>query len=273
MTKTTTKPFRLSASKMDAWMKCPLAARFQYLDRLPRQTNSAATFGTCIHHAMKIYNDTGDVELAVAEFVDSWENPEKLDAVPDVWTKRQTFGGMREKGVNIIREYHDHLRWENREVVATEHEFLVPFGEFELHGFIDLIEIRRNERGVEELKVVDYKTNATAPKISALPFNVQFTTYVYAALQPEFWLTIPKDVWERAHALPVRAYWYQLNGSKEIHTGVRDDDDFMRLYRLAKEIKNATEAGVFVPNLSGDSCGFCSFKEPCGLPVPKVDDD
>jgi len=270
--KTTPKPFRLSASKMDAWMKCPLAAKFQYVDRLPRKMNSAATFGVCIHHALKVYNDNDDLEQAIHAFETTWSNPEQLDAVPDTWNKRQTFGGMRERGVNILREYHESLKWEVREVVATEHEFLVPFGEFELHGFIDLVEIRKNERGVEELKVIDYKTNSAAPKVSALPFNVQFTTYVFAALQPEFWLSLPKAVWQRAHTLPVRGYWHQLNGGREYHVGVRDDDDFMRLYRVAREIQNAVDSGVYVPNISGDSCGFCSFHEPCGLPIPKTDE-
>lgn len=276
------EPRRFSASKMNTWMTCPLQAHFTYDLKLPRIQNSSATFGSCIHHALNEYNKTdGDIDLAVSEFLHTWAHPELLECAIDEWTKGTTPESLKKRGLAMLRDYHAKMRWEKRDVLATEHSFVVPFGEFELVGFVDLVEIRLSDQGVTELHIVDYKTNKKQPYINGLPWNVQFTAYVFAAMQREFWVGTKgkpgiengEDLWDQFKDSIPKAYWFHLQTTKEIYAGPREDADFMRLYRVAKEIARADEAEVYVPNLSGDSCGFCSFKEPCGLPIPKPEDE
>lgn len=271
-----THGFRLSASRLSTWMTCPLQAKFQYIDRLPRKQNASASFGSCMHHALDVYTRTHDVEGAVATFKDVWTNPEKLGVTPETWPQRQTFGGLMARGLDMLRDYHEKLKWENREVIATEHKFLVPFGEFELTGAVDLLEVKKDSKGKPTLRIVDFKTNQRAPFISNLRLNIQFTIYDYASRQPEFWAGngpdfpgIPNGEWlmEINKDLPRRGVWYGLLQSKEYDAGPRDDADFLRLYRVAREMKKALEHDVYVPNISGDSCTFCPFTKPCQLPI------
>lgn len=268
--------FRIRQSLINVWMKCSLQARFESIDRMPRKQNAAASFGTCIHNALEHYNHHGDVERAVKEFTETWDNPELLNCVPEVWPRYTSFSSYRERGIRLLRDYHSKLKWDERSVVATEHNFCVPFGEFELTGTVDLLEIRKNGRGVKTLNIVDYKTNRAQPNRTELLGNIQFTTYHYASLQPEFWLGYKeypamKDGeywWNRMESFPRRNVWFQLETTKEIDAGPRDEKDHERLYRACVEIKNAIDKEVFVPNISASSCLYCNYHEPCGLRIP-----
>lgn len=273
---------RISASLLKTWMGCPLQARFKYVDHLPDVSNAKTAFGSCVHHALEHYNQTGDVERSIEIFKDVWDDPAKIGAEFAWWPKFTTFAGLRNRGIEVLREYHEKQKWENRLVLGAEHRFRVPFGEHELVGIVDLLEMKKSGRGKNTLRIVDYKTNAKAPSIGELRVNVQFTAYHYASMQPEFWLgngpdhpPVPdgQNLWDRLQDAPRRAYWYHLMTNKEIDAGERDDADFMRLYRVATEISRALEHQVFVPNISGDTCVFCPYTEPCGLPIPKADRD
>lgn len=274
---------RISASKLDTWMKCPLQAKFRYVDKLPSKRNAAATFGTCIHHALERYNQTRDMDLAISEFIRTWENPSTLKASFETWPKGTSFGGYRARGIGIVRAYADQEKWEKRDVLATEHSFSVPFAEFDLVGFVDCLEVRRNGRGASVLRIIDYKTNKKQPTRSTLPLNIQFTVYWYASMQPEFWLGNGPEYpamdngahwWQFCHDMPRSAIWYHLENQKELDCGTRSDPDFVRMLRACRAIKRAMDNEVYVPNISGESCLFCDYIEPCGQrPVQQDPED
>jgi len=266
---------RVSASKIDTWMHCQLQAKFIYHDRLPRRQNAAATFGTCVHKALEQYNNTGNLDHALEVFTDLWENPEKIGATPEVWPARMSYGGLRQRGLDMIRNYHEKLRWDARDVIATEHSFLVPFGRYDLTGIIDLLEVRKSGRGQDMLLVVDYKTSTRLPNVLALKVNVQFTAYLYAVQQPEFWhgnddfpAMVNGEYWhEMLKDLPQRAVYYHLESGREYDVGLREEFDYMRLYRVCQMIERAERHKVYLPNISGETCTYCSFTEQCGLPI------
>lgn len=147
----------MSASRLGTWMTCPLQAKFRYEDHEPREVNAKAAFGVAIHSALQLYNTTGDPDRAEKHFLDLWDNPEKMDNVPQYWPRNTSFGGLRKRGQEIIRDVHQRTAWDTRTVLGTEHPFLVPFGEHELTGFVDLLEIRRSGKGKDIIRVVDYK--------------------------------------------------------------------------------------------------------------------
>ena len=88
------------------------------------------------------------------------------------------------------------------------------------------------------------------------------TTYVYASLQPEFWAFQP-DLYNTLIDYPRRPIWYHMDKVKEIDAGPRDEADFNRLYRVAETASRAIEADIFMPDISGDTCTFCSFTDEC----------
>jgi hypothetical protein len=268
---------RIRQSTLKTWMECPLQAKFKMFERLPSRQNAKASFGTIIHHCIERYNQGAPIEEVIKEFRYRWTNPETMDVAPDYWPKYTTFGSLMEKGVEILSLYHEKVQWEHRTVLASEHRFLVPFGVHELEGTVDHIELKKAGNGRKTLRIVDFKTNSKQPTLPALRFNIQFTTYIYASLQPEFWMGNGPDFpamldgekwYERLQKTARQGVWYHLMTNKEINAGDRDDGDFMRLYRLCHEIEKAVEADVYVPNISGDSCVYCDYTANCNITIP-----
>lgn len=273
---------RFSASRLKTWMNCPAQAQFKYVDKLPDAHNAKTVFGTCVHRALELYNETGNAELAEAEFLTWWDEPEKA-GYPDYgrWPKGNDYGKLRNKGVSIIRKQHELTAWDKREVLATEHGFVVPFGEHELHGYVDLLEIRRSGNGKEMLRVVDYKSGSWKPNRAALALDVQFTVYDYASRQREFWVggmdpDFPGVVngewlWEMHKDTPRRNIWFHLSTPQEIDAGGRDEGDFQRLYRLCEQVQASSDAGIAIPKIS-EACVLCSYNEPCGVEIPTAEE-
>lgn len=271
---------KVNVSLLRTWMTCPLQARFNEVENRPRLQNAKASFGTIIHAALDQYADHGDVERAVVFFKTNWGNPNLLNVMPDKWPKNTTYGGLLTKGEEILRLYHDKLKWETREIIGTEHKFHVPFGDHSISGVVDLLEVKKNSRGKDVLRVIDFKTNAKKPTINVLRLDIQFTAYVYASLQPEFWTGTPdpegkypgfpdgEALYDRFLKSERKPIWYHLWDNKEVTVGSRDDNDFMRLYRCVVEVANAVEKGVYVPNISGDSCVWCDYTDICKAVVP-----
>ncbi len=263
-------------SLISTWLGCPLQAKFKEIDLLPRRQSGKATFGTVMHHCLEKFNKGLPLDETVALFYHLWENPEVLNAAPDYWPRMITYGGLREKGPEILRLYAEKVKWENRTVIAGEHSFLVPFGDDFLQGTVDHIEFRKAGNGHPTLRVVDFKTNSKQPNVMELKFNIQFTTYIYASLQPEFWLgseafpgVLDGEKWfEKLEKVPRRGVWYALMSNKEFDAGKRDDGDFMRLYRACQEIKRAIDKEVYVPDISADTCLWCDYTSNCGIEIP-----
>jgi CRISPR/Cas system-associated exonuclease Cas4 (RecB family) len=258
------------------WMNCPLQAKFQEIEKLPRRQHSKASFGTCVHEALEIYNVLGDLDKSVLRFKETWSNPEIIGVKPDVWGKDQ-YGSLMTRGVEILEQYDQKTKWETREVISVEHRFCVPFGDHEISGYVDLVELKNNSKGNPVLRIVDYKTNARQPTLQDLRFDVQMTVYVYASLQKEFWvgyndeypgLEDGEELFNRFVDIPRMPVWYHLWGNKELLAGERDDHDFMRLYRVCTEIDKAVKTDVYVPSISFESCKFCDYQDRCEVVVP-----
>lgn len=262
-------------------MTCPLQAHFHYDLHLPDTHNAKATFGNCIHHALDIYNTTQNLDLAIETFKKVWYDPSPLGINEHgVWPRNTSYGSLRERGILVLQEFHERCKWDQRTVVGTEHKFLVPFGEHELTGAVDLIELRKSGNGKELLKIVDYKSSSYKPSKFDLLLDIQFTIYLYASMQKEFWVGngpeyagLPNGEWqfETLKDQPRRAIWYHLWTQQEIDAGGRTEEDFQRLYRLCCEVQRATEAEVFVPRI-GEACTFCAYHEWCNIKIPTEDE-
>lgn len=261
-------------------MDCPLRAKYRYEDQLPTRQSAKASFGTICHKSLEYYFQShGDYDGTVERFRSLWDRPERLGVKPDYWPPGTDWVRLRNKGIEIIDRLHNQQPFRNWTVIGTEIAFLVPFGEHELTGFVDLVVTERSGTGTEILKIIDFKTNSKDPTKSELALNPQFTTYAYALRQREAWTGIEGNpnfpgiengdwLWETAgKLLPHRSIWYSLWNGKELDAGPRDETDFGRLYRVCDQIAHAIDSQIYVPKI-GESCTFCDFVEPCAMDIP-----
>lgn len=271
---------KMSPSMIKSFMSCSLQAKFGYVDKIPQRQNAAASFGTAVHLAVELYNNTQDLQAAEDCFLFAWDNPEDFGIAPDFYFPRTSYGTYRERGVDFIRAYDESYKWVDREIIATEHRFCVDFGEHQLSGIIDIIE---TVKGSNELKIVDLKTGQR-PNNTNLKFNIQFSSYMFAASQKQFWCGYEPEIekykgfpngeelYERFKDYTITGIWYDLRNAKEYPVGPRTEADTKKLYRCIDEISRAVELEVFIPDISGDTCGICSYTEMCPIyDIPSED--
>lgn len=264
---------KLRQSTIKRFMACPAQVKFAEVEGLPEPENWKQFFGTAIHFCLEKLNlGVVTVEEAKALFLDLMVNPDKLACNPTVMPKMTTFGGLENKGLWILDNFEDKYHWEDRQLVASEHQFVVPFGRHELSGTIDLLELRFNHKGKQILRVCDYKTNTRKPSFMELQLNIQFTVYSYATTQPEFWEGLPDGMFDDLTDTERRSIWIHLWTGIELDAGTRAMADFRRLYRVCNQIERAVEADIYVPDISGETCIFCPYIEPCcGIEIPTPD--
>ena len=264
---------KFSPSMIKCFMRCPLQAKFNYIDKVQQQQSSAASFGTAVHLALELYNNTQDVKAAERCFLFAWDNPAEFGIEPEMWNRNTSYGQYRERGVEFIRMYHEENKWIDKEIIATEHRFCVPFRNHYISGIVDILE---TPVGSNVLKITDLKTGYR-PSAYNLSFDVQFSSYMYAVTQPEFWMGWEpekekyhgfengEELYERFKSYEVLGIWYDLRKTKEYEVGPRTESDLNQLHRCLDEIEKAVEHQIFVPNISGESCGICSYTEICPI--------
>lgn len=258
---------KFSASMMKKWSSCSLAGYFQYVEKLPTQSGSAAVYGSALHKGLEDFNNGATEEEAIQAFYDYMEsNP------PDYWNRRTTYTGYMDSGPKIIEDYIEKDKWSSDILIGTEKRFMVDMGDHQLSGIIDYLKIPKDH---SKLIIGDYKSSGKKPNADSLRHDLQMTSYHYAVQQKEFWCGYPgqedkyagfengEELYEHFKSMPIDVYWYHLRTNEAIHVGERSMADYAKLYRIMEMIAKAIELEVFVPTINGDNCTMCDFQEVC----------
>lgn len=264
-------------SDLKTWQKCPLMYRWQNLEKLPRLQSGSLTFGSIIHDVVLWLEQTGDVDGAVARFEKFWLQPELLDPEYqiDYYVKGTNWKKFMDKGRDLIPRWWNIIQWETDHVLAREYEFDVPIGNGHvLHGTIDKLTVRWHAATEQFILLIsDYKTNNKTPTYDYLAEDLQFSAYSYATLQPEFWIHMfPGNaarglaLWEKFKDYPRHGEWVQLTNSKRMDAGIREERHYNRLIMAVNALADSVAMRIFVPNISGEACRYCEFRNQCGLP-------
>ena len=255
-----------SPSQLKTWMGCQLQGKYHYVDMIPDDSaHIKAVFGTCVHEALDWYERGSSVEEASSRFLLTWETPTLITSEPNKFSARGlTYAGLRQKGVEIIEEHHEKINTtHDRQLVGSEIPFMLPFGSHIIRGHIDLIDIMPNMKGVPTLRVIDHKSSSRRPTKIQLALDIQFTSYLYAVQQKQFWDDFSPELWETVKDMPKVGIWNHLMTGDEIDAGKRGEADFNRMLRLADSIKLSVDREVYVPTIDHEVCGFCAYKEQC----------
>ena len=265
-------------SDIKTWARCPLAYAWQNVYGLPRLQGGSATFGTIIHDCtlwMETHRDANgipDLRGAIDRFNYYWRTPSKLDItlVPDYYENGRSWVKFSEQGPVMLKNWWSIIQWDSNLVLAREHTFDVPIGDGHmLHGTVDKLEVRYHAPANGYVVMIsDYKTNAKVPTYGYLEEDIQFSAYGYASLQPEFWANIPngEQLFQDYADLPRWGEWVSLVQPRRMDAGVRTQRHFNRLTMAINALADSVAMRIFVPNISGETCRYCEFREQCGLP-------
>lgn len=283
------KSYLVRQSDLQSWAYCPQRFRLERLG-VRESGNSAAAFGTVMHHALHYYERTRDLDGALRTFFYYWHPlhlEELAEPVPrDGWLPNHSYGELRERGERIIREYAEFMRFDEHEVLALEYQFVVPVvgTPHYLTGTVDRLSVRWHKRkeivSIDDLKSGRQKWN--------LRHNVQGHAYAYASTRPEFWLGgqatarrpfIDDEVQQvcegfgqerglelalRFEDAPRRFNWINLTDGKQVDGGPRGGLDYQRLAIAVSQIAASFDAGIYPLSITGDTCTYCPFRHSCG---------
>lgn len=307
----------VSISQLGSWARCNLQKHYQDVAAVdpsaPQpETLSATEYGKVAHYALMMLEKLrheGDPEAltkAIATFEHYW-HPSNLPAIAEPitqWLPRQTYGGLRDRGREVITAYARLLEKDDSKLLGLEYRFSVPLqvGDVThtLSGIIDRLSIRKHYTK-PYLSVDDFKTGKQK---TYLRHDMQGTAYSYATTLPEFWLG-----WEHAHrevptfddetyialcnsfgsygyrlvnhpqdraryaevgldTLPPlasrRFQWINMQEVKIANGGWRIERDYARLRLAVDGYVRQNLAGAYSLTLTGEICEWCAFKKTCG---------
>jgi hypothetical protein len=258
---------QIRQSDLKAWARCPLAWKYKQ-QGFPDGQGLAAVYGTVIHACVEWMEINADLEGALQLFDHMWTDPQNLlgdrGRIDYIEYGRSIAKGF-EEGPKALKGWWRCYQWESDVVLAREYPFTInlPNGH-SIHGTIDRLQERITPQG-RILVVADFKT-AKRPTYDYLQDDLQFTMYCYASTFPEFWEGLPPGSFERYQNHPRYGEWLQVRGKVErLPAGVRNETHYRQLTYAIDAIARSIEANIFVPNISGTTCKFCSFRTQCGL--------
>lgn len=284
-------------SDLKKWNECPLKVKYMYLDDLPREQSGSLTFGSILHdciHWMETQiemlvakahiearqasaQELNDIlKQTIVRFQEFWIQPTLLDPTyqPQYYVRGTSWKSFMERGPKVLEGWFGVASWDENVALGREHEFRVPIGDgHTLWGTVDKVEVGYvGEVDGYAVKIVDYKTDKKVPTYGYLAEDLQFSAYAYASLQPEFWENIGgQEAYERFKDLPRVGEWVQLTGPKRMSAGERTQRHYNRLVMAVNAYAESFAMRIFVPTISGESCRYCEYRGPCGL--PELDDD
>lgn len=250
---------RLSPSRINTFIGCPMKYRFNYVESVPTLPSEAMVRGSFVHRVLELLlrrtsadrtleAARTDFDTARAEFKERDDfRLLALDAVDE-----ESFW---ESSRECVRAYYRIERPHQANIVDLEKWVSAPLGEFEVAGFIDRLE--RDDAG---LIVSDYKTGSPKPHRFSTDYLRQLTYY---ALMCEAQLD------ETPHSVRI----YYLGGGKDEFprdarivsqavTSATLDDVRDTARRVFGAIESSKTTGEFATNVT-KLCEWCDFQAWC----------
>lgn len=268
----------LSVSKIEAYLKCPLAFKYRYIDKVPELTSPVLAAGSAFHavveHGLRerAAGRVPDPKDLDDRFEPAWDRQFEEDA------KRPSFLGWREDPEDptdrMKKEYRALVRLAATEVLPKispwmlgrdpmiEHrvdlELSSPEGPFKLLGFIDLLGddgVLRDWKTTREEAPPTQEEAEYRRKKNARGW-LQFAAYSF-----QTWPLTGQEDQPAQKIFMIRGPHPRVEYFDYVITQ-RHREWFLR---VAAEVWVAIKRGLYVPNNTGWWCDarFCSFHSPC----------
>lgn len=245
---------QFSISRLNQFLNCPQAYKFNYVDRIEWEfTPADMSFGTAIHETLqKFHNNsiTGSPEALMKDFESRWD-----EALKDPKLRFNKLDGeeLRDKGRQLVLVYYNKfvdIKFQDAELYFEIPLIDLSTGQFEghiVHGKIDMI---------AENIVHEIKTSSRAYTQEQADESLQLTWYAFAY---QMLYNRPAENLKLVALIKTKVPKIQILETK------REQQDFTRLHQLMTNVIKAIQLEVFYPNpLAKYGCGGCPFQRVCG---------
>ena len=236
------EPLQLSASRIDAYDRCPMKYMFQYVWNVRGGPNAQKTFGNVMHSTIREF--VGEMRKGSAvefeEVVAIYERQWSSAGFPDEYQQDE----YRKAGREQLEAFHRACQDVPPDVIYQEKRFELPLDhDVIVTGRMDQV----NRLNADEVEIVDYKTGRPRDAKKAAE-NLQLSIYALAAR-------------EVLGLEPARLVLYNLTENQAVAT-TRDAKALAAAKEKIADVADQIRAGNFRAK-PGFGCGYCDFKALC----------
>lgn len=228
----------ISFSRFRIFRECPWKYKLQFVDGRRIPLDPPSSLGVSLHRALERYHRRGQPEWRA--LADAYEEEFLRAGYPDAETRDQ----WSQKGLRILKKYHEAERGRRTEIVGNEREFFYPLGRHTVRGMVDRIDRHSDGR----FEIIDYKTSLSLePMAEAADLQLRF----YAL-----------GVKESFGYEPALLTVHSLAAGKA-ETRPYDPSGEEALKREIEAAADAIESREFKPDAS--FCARCGFRRDCAF--------
>jgi putative RecB family exonuclease len=251
----------ISPSRLNLWLRCPLAFRFRYLDGIRTPTTPGLFLGKAVHAGLEIFYrhrqlgiHLGPMEVE-QRLRETWAALRAAEDPPFSSPAEEL--GIQRRATALLAAYLRQLPADEPQPLAVEMALETPLVDpasgkdlgVPLVGIVDLL-----LDGREGPLIVDFKSSARGGEPLEIVHEVQLSSYAYLFRQVEQ---------RQEAALEIRSLIKTNLPKVEFHRyPSRTDAHFRRLFAVAREYLDALDAGRFNYR-PGVGCAWCDFREQC----------
>lgn len=253
----------ISPSRLNLWLRCPLAFKLRYIDGIRSPTSPSLFLGKVVHAGLETYYRHRQVKvgLAIKDVVASVDSGWGLVVDEEEMTFASTDeeAATRKKAIDLVTAYLRQVDVDESKPLAVETRLEAPLvdpftGEglgIPLLGIVDLV-----LSGDDGLVIIDFKTASKSGPPYEIIHEVQLSAYSYL-----FRMTSPQT----EDALEIRSLVKTKVPKIEFHRyAARTDAHYRRLFRIVRAYLDDLDHGGFV-HRPGFGCTMCDFRDgPCG---------
>ena len=249
----------VSASRLNLWLKCPLAFKLRYLEGIRFPTPPAVFLGKQVHATLEWHYRHMQLGLPVANedvcwiLATGWEPAAAEEGVS--FESAQESAQLQSKGIDLVRAYLAKVADETARPLAVETTIEMPLvdprnGEdlgIPLLGVMDLV-LQEDTGSL----IVDFKTAARAEQLSELTHEIQLGCYAYLFRQAAGHVEQALEIRRLVKTKVPQITFYRWPS--------RTDSQFGRLFAVVRAYLDDLHASRFVYR-PGHACSWCDFRQ------------
>ena len=252
----------ISPSRLNLWLRCPLAYRLHYVEGIRTPTTPALFCGQRVHDSLEVHYRHRQLGIAldasgvVQRLVESWDDA--VAAADLQFESADESQQLKQQAAGLVHAYLNHVGDQEPKPIAVETSLEAPLidpatGEdlgIPLTGIVDLI--LDDDHGP---RICDFKTAAKSAAPFEVTHEIQLSSYAYLYRQA---------TGQKEGGLEIRSLIKTKTPKVEFHQyAARTDVHFRRLFSVIRAYLDDLDSGRFVFR-PGFACMFCDYRDgPC----------